>query len=95
MIAKIYHRLYGLLDTDSCANNPIFSLSGSMIFINKMLCHLQELSHFRLQRNAARNRLLAQLSLVETFLQKSAALQPASKYNKQTNTEDIKWEDLS
>ena len=59
----------GSLDTDLCAKNPIFSLSGSLINI---LCYLQKLSHFQ-QRIAARNRLLAQLSSVETFLQKSAA----------------------
>ena len=61
-----------------------FSLLLDLWFVN-ILCHLQELSHFQLQRNAARNRLLAQLSLVETFVQKSAAMQPPqSIVNKQT-----------
>ena len=92
MIAEIYHQLlWAPLTQILVQKNQIYNLSLSL----NILCHLQKLNH-SLQRNAARNRLLAQLSSVETFLQQncSNAAQRDKKQttkvkqmgNKQTNT---------
>ena len=59
----------GSLDTDPCAKK---SNLQPLSFSLNILCHLQKLNH-SLQRNAARNRLLAQLSLVQTFLQQKCS----------------------
>ena len=72
----------GSLDTDPCAKK---SNLQPLSFSLNILCHLQKLNH-SLQRNAACNRLLAQLSQVETFLQEKCSNCNAAQRDKKETT---------
>ena len=82
MIAEIYHQLlWAPLTQILVQKNQIYNLFLSL----NILCHLQKLNH-SLQRNAACNRLLAQLSQVETFLQEKCSIYNVGQRDKKETT---------